>query len=261
MNYAVLKIGGALLADVQKIHQFWKQVQQINEEMSVIVVHGGGPQATAMARTLGHEPTMIEGRRKTGDLDLSIMHWALCGELNTQLVAQAYSVGLPAVGIKGIDGQTVRVQKRPPWTIDGKEVDFGWVGDIESIDTTLIKVLLESNYLPIITPLGIDHQGQTYNVNADTIAQSIASAMKAQLFCLVTESGGVRRVADDPSSHLKWIDAEGYAKGKKERWIQGGMIVKLKVAFDALDSGIPEVYISRPEDVHERLQGTRIVKS
>ena len=259
MKYGVIKIGGALLGDDTRMMTFWKQVQQLAKALKVIVVHGGGPQATAMARTLGHEPTMIEGRRQTGDLDLSIMHWALCGELNTQLVAQATSVGLPAVGLKGIDGQTVRVHKRPPWTIAGKSVDFGWVGDVDTINTHLLETLLTHDYLPIVTPLGIDEQGQTYNVNADTVAQSIASALPASVFCMVTESGGVRREAKDPGSHLQRIDTATYTEGKEQGWIQDGMIVKLKVAFDALSSGIPDVYISRPEDVFERKHGTQIV--
>ena len=227
--------------------------------MAVVVVHGGGPQATEMARKLGHEPTMIEGRRVTGDLDLSIMHWTLCGELNTQLVAQAGAIGLPSVGIKGIDAQTVHVHKRPPWTIAGKEVDFGWVGDVETINTDLIELLLSYKYLPIVTPLGIDKKGQTYNVNADTIAQSIASALHAQLFCMVAASGGVRKDAHNAASHLPEIDATTYESGKEEGWIQGGMIVKLKVAFDARASGIQEVYITQPEDVYGRQKGTRII--
>ena len=259
MSYAVIKIGGALLGNAARMTAFWQQVQRLNEDMQVIVVHGGGPQATAMARTLGHEPTMIEGRRQTGDLDLSIMHWALCGELNTQLVAQASAIGLPAVGIKGIDGQTVRVHKRPLWTIGGKEVDFGWVGDIDAINTNLLTLLLSNNYLPIVTPLGIDKQGQTYNVNADTIAQSIATALKAHLFCMVAASGGVRQDPKDRDSHLFAIDAATYTSGKEKGWIQGGMIVKLKVAFDALESGVMEVYITQPEDVYERQDGTRIM--
>ena len=259
MSYAVIKIGGALLGNEEGMSAFWKQVQRLNEEMQVVIVHGGGPQATAMARKLGHEPTMIEGRRKTGDLDLSIMHWTLCGELNTQLVAQASTFGLQAVGIKGIDGQTVCVHKRPPWNIAGKDVDFGWVGDVETINTNLLKLLLTNNYLPIVTPLGIDEKGQTYNVNADTIAQSIASALQVQLFCMVAASGGVRKDAKNHESHLFSINAEMYANGKEAGWIQGGMIVKLKVAFDALYSGIPEVYITQPEDLYERKIGTQIV--
>ena len=259
MSYAVIKIGGALLGDETSMASFWKQVQRLADKMAVVVVHGGGPQATAMAHTLGHEPTMIEGRRVTSNLDLSIMHWALCGELNTRLVSQASSIGLPAVGIKGIDGQTVKVHKRPPWTIAGQEVDFGWVGDVETINTDLLQLLLTNNYLPVVTPLGIDEQGQTYNVNADTIAQSIASALNAQLFCMVAESGGVRRVAEDASSHLSTMDADTYFQGKNEGWIKGGMIVKLKVAFDALHSGVSEVYICKPEDIFARLTGTRII--
>jgi acetylglutamate kinase len=255
---AIIKIGGALLADPGHLEAFWPSLKELSRAMPVVIVHGGGPQATAMARRLGHEPRIVEGRRVTSDLDLSIVHWTMCGELNTLLTAQALRYGLRAAGLSGIDGRTVQVHRRPPWRIAGETVDFGWVGDVETIDTNLIESLLASGYVPIVAPLGIDDSGQTYNVNADTVAQSIAVALQARAFFLVTESGGVRRYADDPISLMPVIDAATFELGAEEGWIKDGMLVKLKVAFEARKAGIDDVYILRPDDLHSRTQGTRI---
>jgi acetylglutamate kinase len=254
----VIKIGGALLADPVKLESFWPSLKELSRTVPIIIVHGGGPQATSMARRLEHEPRIVDGRRVTTDLDLSIIHWTLCGELNTTLTAQALQNGVNAVGLTGIAGGTVRVNRRPPWKINGEKVDFGWVGDVDAVDASLLECLLEAGRVPIVAPLGIDNTGQTYNVNADTIAQSVASALKARSFILVTESGGVRRDAEDPISLLPVIDDATFARGSQEGWIKDGMLVKLKVAFEARKAGIEEVMILRPDDLHSRTRGTRI---
>ena len=256
---SVIKLGGALLANPATLSSFWPAVAAMKESSGVVIMHGGGPQATAMARRLGHEPTIFQGRRVTSDLDLSIVHWTMCGELNTQLVSQALTQGVHAVGISTISGETLSVYRRPPWEIAGKQVDFGWVGDVKRVNPTLIELLLSQGYTPIVAPLGIDENGQTYNVNADTASMSIAVAIGARSYLLVTESGGVRRDARDPESLLRTIDETAFEKGKQHGWIQGGMLVKLNVAFEALKSGIKEVYITSPDDIESLISGTKIV--
>ena len=116
----VVKIGGALVDDADALAPFWDSIGQLCETAPVVVVHGGGPQATALARRLGHEPRVVQGRRVTTDLDLNIMLWTLRGAVNARLVAQATQHGLPAPGISSADGGTLRVQKRPPGQIDGE---------------------------------------------------------------------------------------------------------------------------------------------
>lgn len=255
----VIKIGGALVDRREVLDTFWASVAQVQQTSPVVIVHGGGPQATAMARRLGHEPTIVQGRRVTGDLDLEIMQWTLRGALNSKLVAQAATQGVRAVGLCGADGGIVNVVKRPPWDIDGTPVDFGWVGDIESVDASVLHTLLGGGFTPVVAPLGIDAQGQLYNVNADTIAQGIAQALGARQLLLVTESGGLRRVAEDPDTLLPSCDAATYADGLTDGWIHGGMRVKLKVAFDALKSGIGEVFICAPDDLSTLARATRVV--
>ena len=256
---AVIKLGGALLKDPAVLDSFWPALKELSAEMPVVIVHGGGPQATAMARRLGHEPRIVEGRRVTSDLDLSIIHWTIRGQLNTQLTALALKQGLSAAGLSGIDGRTVQVEKRPPWLIGGESVDFGWVGDVKAVDPSILNSLLQAGHLPIVSPLGIDQEGYTYNVNADTVAQSIAAALEARAFFLLTESGGVRSNPDDPSSLLSVIDQATYQRGIDDDWIKGGMLVKLNVAFNARTSGIDKVIITSPDDILTRSKGTRVL--
>jgi len=255
----VVKIGGALVGDPGSLEAFWDGVVALRTRAPVVVVHGGGPQATALARRLGHEPRMVHGRRVTTDLDLSIIQWALCGELNTQLVARAQQHGLRAVGVNGASAGLVRVEKRPPWVVDGETVDFGWVGDVKGVEGRALEALLSAGLVPVVAPLGIDGVGQVYNVNADTVARSIAEALGAAELLLVTEAGHVRRDPESPESYLPTCDAALFAQGKQEGWIQGGMRVKLQVAFEALSSGVAQVHILAPDDLQHRTKSTRVV--
>lgn len=255
----VIKIGGALLKAPEILSPFWPALQALAARERVVIIHGGGPQSTAMARRLGHEPTIINGRRVTTDIDLSILQWTVCGELNAYLVAEAFKHDLPAVGLRGIDGGTLRVHRRPPWTIDGREVDFGWVGDVDSVDPRLLQTLIGKGMLPFVAPLGIDTAGQTYNVNADTVAHAVAVALKADALLLVTESGGVRRAATDPATRIPSMHLGMFEQGKAEGWIKDGMLVKLKMAFEARAAGIADVFILPPSDIFARTAGTAVV--
>ncbi len=255
----VIKIGGAVLEEPEGLETFWQQVMHLHETTPVVIVHGGGKQATELAHRLGHEPRIVHGRRVTSDLDLNIVQMTLRGSVNAGLVSQAAKHGLTAVGLSGADGGLLRVHKRPPWQIDGKTVDFGWVGDVEGVETTVLESLLKAGFVPIVAPLGIDDAGQLYNVNADTVAHAIATALKAEQLFLVTQSGGVRRVADDADSHLAHCTRETYDHGLATGWINGGMGVKLHVAFEALSAGIAEVFILAPDDLLARAYATRVV--
>ena len=257
---AVVKIGGALLAMPDVMDTFWTSVAALRHETSVVIVHGGGPQATEVARRLRHEPRIVHGRRVTSDVDLEIVQWTLRGALNTSLVAAAARHGLAAVGLSGADGGTLRVTKRPPWEVDGETVDFGWVGDVERVETGLIETLLRGGFVPVLAPLGLDAAGQIYNVNADTVACAVAEALEAASFLLVTESGGVRRDPGDPASRLDRCDRATFERGVEGGWIAGGMRVKLHVAFEALEAGITDVAILPPSALLTRADATRLVQ-
>lgn len=257
----VIKIGGALVAREDALDALWSSVARMMPERHVTVVHGGGPAATEMAHSLGHEPRMVHGRRVTGDMDLRIVQWTMRGELNSRLVAHAFRAGVMAVGISGADGATLNVVKRPPWVVDEEEVDFGWVGDVQAVEPRLLNTLMSAGYVPVVAPMGIDDAGRLYNVNADTVSCALASAVGAGEYLLVTDSGGVRRNVEDPDSRLDVCARADYTAGLQEGWIQGGMRVKLEVAFDALEAGIPSVRILSPHDLSAGEGGTRVIES
>ncbi|MBT8398846.1 MAG: acetylglutamate kinase [Rhodothermia bacterium] len=254
---AVVKIGGALVT--KDLVGFWTNVRILKSERPVIVVHGGGPEATRVARMLGHEPKIVQGRRVTTARDLEIMEWVARGSLNTRLVGQALACGVDAVGLSGVDGALVQVDRRPPWNIDGQEVDFGYVGDVRKVDTRVLDALLAADLTPVIGPLGVDDAGQAYNVNADTIASSVAATVGAGSLLLVTETGSLRDAADGGGSVVTKCNLARFNTGIQEGWISGGMRVKLKVAFDALDAGVSEVLIIGPDDLLDRSHATQVV--
>ena len=243
----VVKLGGAILADAEATAAVWAGVAAMGGP--VVVVHGGGPQATALARRLGHEPTIVAGRRVTGDLDLEVALYTLRGALNARLVGAARAAGLRAVGVSGADGALVTVAKRPPIHVDGQRVDFGHVGDVQSVDPTLARTLLDAGFVPVVSTVCADVAGALYNVNADTVAADLAAALGAPRLDLVTEAGGVRRDAADPSSHLPRLTEVEVAAGVAEGWIAGGMRPKLETALAALRRGVPSVRVCAPADL------------
>ncbi len=254
----VVKLGGSLLQHEQTLAAFWPQLVRLQRAQPVVLVHGGGPQTSALARRLGREPEKVEGRRITGDDDLQALLWAVRGELSTRLVAAARCQGLQAVGLSGVDGGLIEVDRRPPWTVNGRVVDFGHVGDIRHVDPTLVQHLLARGMLPVIAPLGVDAEGQVYNVNADTVARALAEALQAEALLFVTETGGVQRSPGPEAAALSTCSAETAATGASEGWICGGMKVKVDMALEALSAGVGEVCIVHVADLVNRRRATQV---
>lgn len=255
----VIKVGGSLIDASDELDVLWPAIQTLQEETSVILVHGGGKQMSDMADRLDHTPRRVQGRRVTTDLDLEIAQWTMSGALNTELVAQAKTYDLTAVGLSGADAGQLTVEKRPPWDINGETVDFGWVGDVDTVDPSLLRGLLRQGVVPVVAPLGVDETGQVYNVNADTVASAFATALDAAQLLFVTEAGGVRRDAADPSTRLATCDAATFEQGLEEGWIEGGMRVKIKTALDALGDGVGQVLICSPDDVAAQSHATEVL--
>lgn len=258
MSPIVVKIGGALLDDDRGMDRLWTEVQALRDRAPVVLVHGGGRQMTALADRLGHTPRRVQGRRVTTDLDLKIAQWSLGGALNTELVAQAAAHDCAAVGLSGADAATLQVTRRPPWTVGGETVDFGWVGDIEAVDPSLVETLLGQGLLPVVAPLGTDAEGQLYNVNADTVAAALGAALEARALRYVTATGGVRRCADDPATQLDVCDADTVRRGVDAGWIAGGMRVKLETALDGLRNGVDRAVVCAPGDLSAPTHATQI---
>ena len=253
MKRIVVKIGGAILE--QPLASLFEGLAELRQTAEVILVHGGGPQTTAMAARLGHQPTIVEGRRVTTDLDLDILHWVIRGQLNVNLTAEAAKCGIEAVGLSGADAGIVQVTKRPPWTVQGNEVDFGHVGDFVKANPTALLALLSAGFLPIVCPPGIDANGGLFNINADTMALEIAVSVQADELLMVTESGGVLNREKQPIRRLSAHEAH---QGVAEGWIVGGMKVKTDIGFQCLGRGVQTVWILGPESVSSKTRGTQL---
>jgi acetylglutamate kinase len=256
--YAVVKIGGSLAAEPDALAGLWRGVKGLSASHHVVVVHGAGPQMTVHAREMDHEPRVVAGRRVTGDLDLTIAARVLAGEVNAHLTASALGAGVRAVGLSALAGRTVVATRRAPAELDGETIDFGHVGDIASVDAELVQALAGARFVPILSSLCADADGNLLNINADTVAGALAYTLDADRLLLVTETGGVRARADDPASRVPVLNRAAFQAGVSAGWIGGGMRVKGEVGFGALDQGVASVVVCAPADLARPDNGTRL---
>jgi acetylglutamate kinase len=186
----VLKAGGELFSDGDATRALIEQIAILHQVgVRVVLVHGGGPQSTEMAEALGLTTQIIQGRRVTDESAIEVAAMVLNGQINPQILAACQELDVPAVGISGADDGLIHATKRPPVRIDGSEsnpVDFGFVGDIESVDSDVLQTHLANGLVPVISPLSADSDGTLLNINADTVAAALAAALNAEKLILVT---------------------------------------------------------------------------
>jgi acetylglutamate kinase len=244
----VIKIGGNIIDDDNKLAAFIKEFAAINEKK--ILVHGGGKLATKMAGQLGIEQKMVDGRRITDAETLKIVTMVYAGYINKNVVAQLQQNNCNAIGLSGADGNAILAHKR----IKG-DIDYGFAGDIDAVNTELLNTLLQQNICIVFASITHDGKSQLLNTNADTIAQEIATAMsKFYDVNLVYgfEKAGVLMDAEDDNTVISRINADSYEELKIKNVIFAGMIPKLDNAFTALNKGVKKVIIGKAENI-ERL--------
>ena len=248
----VIKIGGNIVDNPELLSQCLQAFSQVKGQ--AILVHGGGKLATQLAGTLGVEQTMIDGRRITDAATLKIVTMVYAGHINKNIVAQLQAFGVNAMGLSGADGNLIQAHKRSHATID-----YGFVGDVDQVNVTLIKNLLGQDIRLIIAPITHDSKGQLLNTNADTIAQSIATAL-APIYNVHLiygfEKEGVLLDINNSSSVIADIDRPSYAKLKEDKKIFEGMVPKIDNAYLALDNGVQSVIIGKAEKMNELINGT-----
>lgn len=242
----VLKAGGAVFANVEKTRALLEQVAVLHQlGIRVVFVHGGGPQSTELAKALGVDTRMIEGRRVTCEKSLEVTTMVLNGLINTRILAICRDLQLPAVGISGVDAGLIRARKRPPVVMEGasEPVDFGFVGDIMGVDASVLEKQLELGLLPVVSPISADGAGTLLNINADTVASALAVAMKAEKLVLATGAPGILEDPNDPKSVVSYIDLEGLGRLKKNGSLADGMMPKASSIESALQGGVGRVHI------------------
>ena len=240
----VLKAGGGALERESTARDLVEQIEVLHQVgIRVVLVHGGGTQSTDLARALGAETRFVEGRRVTDAKALEIATMVLNGAANTNLLAVCRSVGLPAVGVSGVDAGLIQARKRPPVRVGGEMVDFGFVGDVEGVDPKVLTDLMDAGYVPVVSPLSAAEDGTVLNINADTIASALAVALQAEKLLFLTGAPGILERADDPGSLVSYTDLAGLRRLKDEGGLLRGMLPKTSAIEAAIQGGVRRVHI------------------
>ncbi|HNZ95400.1 MAG TPA: acetylglutamate kinase [Sphaerochaeta sp.] len=204
-----------------------------------VVVHGGGAEISNLLARLGKESVFIDGLRVTDEETASVAEMVLSGSIGKSLVDNLEQVGIKAVGISGKDGRTFLCEKKK----DEKGRDLGFVGEIKKVDTTLVDSLLKSNFVPVLSPVGVDTEGNTYNINADYAASAIAGALSAQKLIFLTDVEGILKDKDDPSTIIRTLTHGEAVSYIEQGIIKGGMIPKVQCCLDGLEKGVESVHV------------------
>jgi len=242
----VVKIGGEVVGSGEAALLGSDLRTLVEGGARIAIVHGGGPQATALQKQLGIETRQVAGRRVTDAATLDVMKMAVAGKLNVDLCATLVAAGVQAVGLHGASGLVVRAKRRPPKVYAGagpEPVDMGFVGDVVGFNVPLLETLWTAGYVPVIACLGADAEGGVYNINADTVGNQLAAALKAERLFLVTSTPGVLRDVNDPASRIGQLTRAEAKQAIESGVVTGGMIPKLEEAMAVVDQGVGAIHI------------------
>jgi acetylglutamate kinase len=251
----VIKAGGGVFGSPALTQSLMEQISILHYMgVRVVMVHGGGPQLTEVSEAMGVKTQMVQGRRVTDEKSIDVSSMVLNGLINTRILAICRELNIQAVGISGVDAGLVQAHKRKPTKLEGSNqvVDYGLVGDIDRIDPTAIRNLLENGYLPVISPLSADERGTLLNINADTVAAAIGAALAAEKLILCTGAPGILERLDDPGSLISYTDLEGLQKLRESGSISDGMLPKARAIENAIKGGVQRVHVvsySSPEGI------------
>lgn len=241
----VLKVGGQAFADVADTRALMEQVGILYQVgIRVVLVHGGGPQSTKLAAELGLETRIVDGRRVTDGPSLDVATMVLNGQINTRVLAACRDLEIPAVGISGVDAGLIRAHRRPPVDREGDgAIDYGHVGDIDSVDADVLQKQLDNGLMPVVSPLSCDSSGNILNINADTVAAAIAAELDAEKLILAIGAPGILEDKNDPQSLISYVDRAALKKLLKDGNLADGMLPKAAAIDFALANGVNRVHI------------------
>jgi len=240
----VIKAGGAVFGDAVATRALIEQIAILHYlGIKVVMVHGGGPQLTQVTEAMGVPTRMVQGRRVTDEKAIDTTSMVLNGLINTKLLAICREMDMDAVGVSGVDAGLIKAHKRGPVTIEGEVVDFGLVGDIDLVDHSVLKKLLDNGLMPVVSPLSADDRGQLLNINADTVASAIGAALGAEKLILCTGAPGILENVADPGSVISYTDLKGLDKLRQTGAIKDGMLPKAKAIEEAIRGGVRRVHV------------------
>ncbi len=246
----VVKLSGKVTEDRGNLTSLAEELALLHQVgIRICVVHGGGKQLSELAKKLGIEQTIIEGRRVTDDATLEMAKMIFAGKINTDILAALRQRGIESVGLSGVDGNIVHAVRRPPKEILNRKtgvrdkVDFGHVGDVVQINVRLLTVLLDHGYLPVVSSLGADDEGMVFNINADTIAAEIAVQLQAEKLILLSDVDGIYLTPGDSQTKLSRLTAAEAGELISSGAASGGMIPKLQSITVLLERGVHSAHI------------------
>ncbi|MFL6193229.1 MAG: acetylglutamate kinase [Thermoanaerobaculia bacterium] len=240
----VLKAGGGALEREATAKALIEQVEVLHQVgIRVVLVHGGGAQSTELVKALGGEARFVEGRRVTDEKSLEVAAMVLNGSVNTRLLALCRGLGLPAVGVSGVDAGLIKARKRPPVKVGEELVDYGFVGDVMSVDPRVLEEVMDAGYVPVVSPLSAAEDGTLLNINADTVASALAVALKAEKLMFLTGAAGILERSDDPGSLVSYTDIAGLRRLRDEGGLLRGMLPKTSAVEAAIQGGVRRVHI------------------
>jgi acetylglutamate kinase len=249
----VVKYGGHAMGEEETALRFGRDIALLEQVgVSPVVVHGGGPQINAMLKRLNVQSTFVDGLRVTDAAMVDVVEMVLAGSVNKQVAAAITRAGAIAVGISGKDGGLIRARKvtrtvRDPDSNIEKVLDLGFVGEPEHVDPRVLKLLIGADIVPVVAPAGVGEDGQTYNINADTVAGAIAGALDAERLLMLTDVAGVR---GPDGQHIPQMTIAEARAGIAAGWISGGMIPKVETCIEAVERGVKGAVILDGREPH-----------
>ena len=243
----VIKAGGAVFNDDASMRALIEQVVILHQVgIKTVLVHGGGPQLDQLQATLGIETRMVNGRRITDQKSIDVTSMVLNGLINTRILAICRALDIEAIGLSGVDSGLVRAHKRGPVPVSkgsSESIDYGFVGDIDSVNVTVIEKLLDIGQMPVVSPLSADANGTLLNINADTVAAAIGGALSAEKLVLCTGAPGILEDSADPSSIVSYTDIEGLERLRARGSLKDGMLPKAQAIENAIRAGVRRVHV------------------
>lgn len=242
----VVKLGGNAIEGAGAAAICGDVATLVAEGQRVVIVHGGGPQATAMQGRLGLEAKRVAGRRITDEATLDVMKMIVAGKLNVDLCATLLKAGARPVGLHGASACVLEARRRPPSIIRGgppEPVDLGLVGDVVAVNHALLGLLLDAGHVPVVACIGASPAGEVFNINADVVANRVAAELRVEALVMVSDIVGVLRDRSDPSSRIAVIDRREAGSLIDGGVITEGMIPKVEEAFEAIAAGVSRVHI------------------
>ena len=259
----VIKYGGAAMIEKALKTSFAQDIVLLQSlGMQPVVVHGGGPEVSKVIQSLGQEVNFVDGLRVTTAENLKVAEMVLSGNLNKEIIAHLQTFGGKAVGLSGKDGNLIQADKKK----HASGIDLGYVGTIRQINPELLHLLMREQFIPVVSPIGMGSSGETYNINADTVAAAIAVALEARKVIFITDVDGVLSDGKELISYLDTATAENLIANKV---ISGGMVPKIQAALDCVKANVRSAHIINGTDPHSVIAelftdqgiGTQIVRA